>query len=119
MNYELEMKRYEVEGAENWRDWMRKIPPLKFKEEWNVKIIPPFGGAMARFCIDYNGRYVSVYLDVMSRLGWMVDDNDEPIPYWELYAPDAADKDEKFDDVNRYYLNETDELMKDIEIALS
>lgn len=116
LDLDLEMKRSNVEVKEKWRDWSRKIPALHFKEEWNVHIIPPFGGALARFRIEYNNRFVSVYFDAYSRLGWMMD-GDNPIPYWELYAPDSPS--DEFNDVKRYYLNDTDELMHDIEIALS
>lgn len=111
MNYELEMKRCEIESQEKWRDVCKKMPSLHFKEEWEVKIIPPFGGALARFIIAHNNKYVSVYYDEYSRLGWMCDAYDNPIPYFELY-PNAND------DVSRYYLNETEEMMKEIEELL-
>lgn len=103
-NYSLELARYKVEGAEAWKKICKAIPPLHFKPEWEVKIIPPFGGAVARFTVDYNKKHVSVYLDWYGRLGCM----DEP--YYELYPFDGGTK--------RYYLNETEELMKDIETVL-
>lgn len=99
-----EMQRYAIESQEKWRDICKKIPPLNFKKEWDVKIIPPFGGALARFTIDYNGKHISVYLDWYGRLGCM----DEP--YWELYPYEK--------DTKRYCLEETGELMKDIETVL-
>lgn len=103
-NYSLELARYKVEGVEKWREICKDIPLLHFKPEWEVKIIPPFGGAVARFTVDYNKKHVSVYLDWYGRLGCM----DEP--YYELYPFDG--------DVKRYYLNETEELMKDIDSVL-
>lgn len=101
---ELEMQRYAIESKEKWREIIKQIPTLNFKKEWNVKIIPPFGGALVRFTVYYNGNHVSVYLDWYSRLGCV----DEP--YWELYPRE--------DDVRRYRLNDTKELMKDIEMVL-
>lgn len=103
-NMGLEMKRYAIESQEKWREICNKIPSLNFKKEWNVKIIPPFGGALTRFWIGYKNNHVSVYLDWYGRLGCV----DEP--YWELCPWE--------DDVKRYYLTETEELMKDIETVL-
>ena len=73
------IKRYEVENEYEFRKWMQKIPALHFKPEWNVKIIPPFGGAIARFTIDYNNRHISCYLDCYDELGYYGK------PYWEIY----------------------------------
>lgn len=103
-NMELEMQRYAIESKEKWREICNKILSLNFKKEWNVKIIPPFGGALARFWIGYKENHVSVYLDWYGRLGCV------DVPYWELYPFE--------DDTKRYYLEETEELMKDIEKAL-
>lgn len=109
--YELELKRFEIESYEKWRDWCTKMPKLHFKEEWEVKIIPPFGGAFARFTIDYKGNHISVYCDVLSRLGYMVDDNGEPIPYFEIYPNENGD-------CSRYYFDEVDAMMHEIDRLL-
>lgn len=93
-----------MEGAEEWRKICKDIPSLHFKPEWEVKIIPPFGGAVARFTVHCNKKHVSVYLDWHGRLGCMNG------PYYELYPFDG--------DVKRYYLNETEELIKDIDSVL-
>jgi hypothetical protein len=76
-------KRSEVDKEEEWDEWLLKIPKIKFKEDWEVRIIPPFGGAMARFWIDKGDKHVSVYLDCYQRLGYFGGHNGEP--YWELY----------------------------------
>ena len=102
---ELELTRSKVESLEKWRDAIPQIPALHFKEEWEVKIIPPFGGAFARFTIDYNGNHISVYYDALSRLGYM------PQPYFEIYPNDNGD-------CSRYYANETGEMMEDIDRLL-
>jgi hypothetical protein len=82
------------------RKWMTKIPYLKFPSDVEVKVIPPFGGAMARFVVKKGKRGVSCYLDCYGHLGAM----DEP--YWEIYPYK--------NDTYRCYLNETDELMEKI-----
>lgn len=89
--------RCEVERSEKWSEWDRKMPKLHFKPEWGVKIIPPFGGAIVRFTIDYGGKYVSVYFDAYNRLGIMNQ------PYWEVY--------DFHDGPFRFYEYETDEMM--------
>jgi hypothetical protein len=98
-----EMLRYEVERSEKWRDWCPQIPKLHFKEEWEVKIIPPFGGAIARFTVSYNHKHCSIYLDCYSRLG-LVDE-----PYWEIYCDGEC---------ARFFLNEHEEMMEHIQNCL-
>ena len=71
--------RYKVEQAQDWREWSNKIPAINFKQEWNVKVIPPFAGAMARFIVECNGKSASVYLDCFDALGCF------GAPYWEVY----------------------------------
>lgn len=103
-DFGLEMKRYQIESEEEWRKTIKEIPTLNFKKEWNIRIIPPFGGAMARFVIEYNNKSISVYLDFYDRLGIVGQ------PYYEMY-----------DGTNtiRYYLNESDEMMNDIDKVLN
>lgn len=92
------LKRYEVERNEEWLRWLDKIPYLHFKEDWNVKVIPPFGGAMARFGITKGDNRVSVYLDCYDNLGVVGE------PYWEIYSFEG--------DPYRVLMYDTDELMK-------
>lgn len=112
IGYENEIVRYKVESDEKWREWSRKMPALHFKPEWDVVIIPPFGGALVRFRIDYNGKYVSVYFDAYSKLGYMYDEEDRPIPYWEIYPNSDGS-------VSRFYMDEIDDMMEEIEEILS
>lgn len=99
------MDRIGIEHQEGWRDWVKQIPSLKFDPEWMVKIIPPFGGAMARFLINLNHARVSVYLDCNDNLGCVGS------PYWEVYPVDG--------DVARFLIHETDDLMACIERSLA
>lgn len=73
------INRCNVEDAENWVKWVQEIPRLKFPSSWEVKVIPPFGGAIVRFQVFKGGKNVSVYLDCYDRLGIF------GAPYWEIY----------------------------------
>ncbi len=100
--------RIKTESAYQWREWIPKIPYLKFPSNWGIQIIPPFGGAMARFCVktgnDPHVRNVSVYLDCHEELGCC----DEP--YWEVYPYNG--------DTYRCGINETKKLIRAIEHSL-
>ena len=100
----------ETAKAFEWKKWDREIPYISFPDRFEVKIIPPFGGAMVRFTIrdkEYKDTHVSVYLDCYEILGIYGGD-----PYWEIY-PDVDG------DVYRCGINETEELIKRIEISIS
>lgn len=101
---ESRISRYQIESDERWTDWMRSIPSLKFLPEWEVKVIPPFGGAMARFRVSHGDKSISVYLDVYDCLGCMGE------PYWEIYPYEG--------DTFRCLMNETEELIEAIDKAL-
>lgn len=110
MTLNNDILRSKTESEEHWREWCGKLPYLHFKEKYEVKIIPPFAGALARFVVKYNDKLVSVYFDGYSKLGWMYDNNDEPIPYFEAYPIE--------DDTRRYFITDSDQMMKDIESEL-
>lgn len=78
-------------------DWSRRIPKLTFHSSWEVKIIPPFGGAMVRFVAYKGDLQCSVYLDCHSNLGAVNE------PYWEAYPFQ--------EDTFRCMLDETEKLM--------
>lgn len=100
------IKRYEIEEKEKWRDILSQIPFIKFKKNWSVKIIPPFGGAITRFLVRQDGTEfnISVYLDFYDSLGCVGK------PYWEIYPYE--------DDVLRLLLSETDDLVCYIQKAI-
>ncbi len=107
-----EIERFNIESNEGWRTWAKKMPYLKFDSDWEVAVIPPFAGAIARFVVKKESAYVSIYFDAYSRLGWMWDEEkNEPSPYWEIYP--AADG-----DVSRYYLGEENQMIDDIRKSL-
>ena len=98
------ISRFKVEENYEYRKWAELIPPLHFKNEWNVYVIPPFAGAVARFRIEYNDKYVSCYLDCYDELGFF------GRPYWEIYPYD--------NDVFRCKMEDTELLMEKIEDIL-
>jgi len=94
-NYE---RRFAIEDEEKWKTIADEIPYLKFDDKWEVKIAPPWAGAIVRFFVKYNNNQVSVYLDYYAKLGGVSH------PYWEIY-------DHKMRDPARFWLNETKEMM--------
>ena len=105
----ISVDRSVIEHEEQWKSWCSEIPAFHFKEEWEVKIIPPFMGAMARFWIDHNGRHVSVYLDCYNNLGFV------GVPYYEIYDGDS-------NDTYRYIMSskeDMDQMMIDIDRLLN
>lgn len=107
MDVDNYMARGKIEHAEDWDGCRVQMPFLRFPESWEVAVIPPFAGAMARFLVRRREANVSVYADFYNRLGYM------GAPYWEAYP--GAD----LEGVDRFMLNETDELLAGIEASLT
>jgi|AKVG01.1.fsa_nt_gi hypothetical protein len=99
------LSRHEIERLEKWRECSQEIPYIKFKQEWEVKIIPPFAGAMARFMVKSGNANVSIYLDVYDVLGCCNG------PYWEIYPHGES--------VYRCDIDETDKLVNAISESIS
>ena len=77
---EAENHRRAIDIAEDWRSLQNSIPFIKTQPGWEIKVIPPFGGAVARFLVrNESGKSASVYLDCFDRLGCYGE------PYWEVY----------------------------------
>ncbi len=91
--------------------WIEKIPYISFPSEWQVQVIPPFGGAIVRFRIKHpNENYVSVYLDGYDLLGIYYTEENGFEPYWEICPYE--------DDVYRCKMNDTNELLEAIKYSL-
>jgi len=87
-----------LDGDEEKMFWADHIPHIPFAPEWDVRAIPPYGGAVIRYYVRHKGLRVSIYLDGYDRLGSMGE------PYWEMYpGPDVGQPE-------RFLLAETDEL---------
>ena len=95
---------YKYEEQMEHRKWMKEIPFLNFPADWQVQITPPFAGAVVRFRIKSKEAEISVYLDCYDRLGCVGK------PYWEICPHDG--------DTYRCYLNETEDLIKNIQYAI-
>lgn len=101
-DFELTLKRIEIENADDYKGWIGKIPFIEFPRDWRVQIIPPFGGAIVRFRVKLpNSNTKSVYLDGYDRLGCYGE------PYWEVYPVG--------DDVGRCDMNDIKTLLQLIE----
>ena len=104
-SYEKQKVITEYEKLQEHMKWQKELPTFHFEKEWNVKIIPPFSGAVIRFAIKYNGKYISVYFDGYSELGYVFDEENNPIPYFEYYNGTEC---------YRYRIDESEKMMADI-----
>ena len=109
-DFETSMAIAKYDTLQETRKWMKELPAFHFEKEWDVKIIPPFCGAVIRFCINHNDKHVSVYFDAYSELGCMMDENKNPIPYFEYYDGEEC---------YRYYMDESGKMMEDIKNFLN
>lgn len=89
-----------------YREWVEKIPRVRFDPEWDVRAIPPFGGALVRYKVRHNGAFVSIYLDGDNSLGY----GPEPA-YWEVYPYEG--------DVWRCRIDETESLVEAIRESIN
>lgn len=93
---------FKFERAREWGKWVKRIPFFEPKAGWKIAVIPPFGGAVARFRVELpDGRSKSVYLDCYDELGCYGE------PYWEVYPVG--------DDVGRCPMDEVELLIQLIE----
>lgn len=104
--------RGKIEEKEQWRLWIKKMPKLHFDPDWEVQIIPPCLGALIRFWITKGDKFVSVYFDGYSRLGFVSDNDGNAVPYFEIY-------DDTSGDIYRYLLDESEEMMAKIRQILN
>ncbi len=105
MNSEF-MIPYQYDEVMESRKWTDEIPFIQFPSDWQIKIVPPFAGAVIRFLIKKSAAQVSIYLDCYGKLGCMNE------PYWEVYPADNGD-------TFRCYLNEIDLLLDAIQKSLT
>lgn len=103
--YEDRRKVFEAERIMEYDKWVKEIPFIKFDNDWEVKVIPPFATAVARFQVQKGKAFVSVYLDCYDNLGIFGK------PYWEVYPHEG--------DVYRCEMNNTEELLKAIRESIA
>ena len=112
-------RRTQVEDDERWEYWRSKIPAIIFPSHWQVRVVPPWNGVIARFWVDPigvvpnpEGPIVCVYLDANNRLGCYGDGSGFN-PYWE-----ATSRNTKDGNPFRCGMHETDKLIDDIDKTL-
>jgi hypothetical protein len=66
--------------SEYFLSFYYKIPAIKWPPEWDVRAVPPFGGALVRYRVQHEGATASIYLDGNNSLGYWEDG-----PYWEVH----------------------------------
>lgn len=102
MDTKFLIERLNLEADEKWLEIGQQMPFIPFPAGWKVKVIPPFGGALARFRVELpDGRGKSIYFDAYDRLGCY------GAPYWEVYPVGG--------DVGRCAMADVDELLRLIE----
>lgn len=99
-----------IEHQEEWDKWGKEAPWLQFPPELEVKITPPFSGAMARFRVRFVGgeHEVSVYWDCNDALGFMNQ------PYWEIHPVKYKGDDCDYYDTARFVAGEEPQMMVSI-----
>lgn len=97
-----------IAQAFEWHKWREEIPFLEFPSHWQVKVVPPFAGAVARFLVRTKKMKeedrISVYLDCYDTLGFYGS------PYWEVYPVNG--------DTKRLSMNDTESLLTSISEAI-
>lgn len=98
-------------------EWSCRLPFLKFKEGWLVKIVPPMSGAVVRFKVTTKElqKYeecVSIYFDAYIRLGYM------DRPYWEIFPNSETTEDDERD-IARFLLGDEESMIIEIESSLN
>ena len=85
-NFDMRLRRYEIEDEQKWREEIEHIPFIRFPADWEVQVIPPFGDAVVRFRVRLpSGQSKSVYLDSRHSLGYYGHPGETPVSYWEVY----------------------------------
>ena len=75
----LEAKRYSLEHDEQWDKYHNHMPFISLRSGYQFRVMPPHGGALMRFAIEYEGTSFSIYFDPFERLGIYGS------PYYEVY----------------------------------
>ena len=80
------------------------MPFLSFPSDWEIQVLPNFGGVYARFIVKRKHEEknrVSVYLDTKGAAGRCWNDKGESVPYLEAYNIDFDCPEDEFQDVDR------------------
>lgn len=99
-------QRIPVERLERWQEISQSLPYIPVRGDWKIRVMPPSGGALARFHVMRGEAHVSVYYDEYCRLGGWNEG------YWEIW-PDADG------DNARFGRDDADDLSEAIEKSLA
>lgn len=101
--------RLRLERFEKWREIGEQMPAIPMKAGWLVTVLPPYGGAAARFLVQkkQDGPIVSVYFDAYERLGFFGSE-----AYFEIYPNVHGTED-------RFGVNEIYEMVEAIDASLN
>ena len=101
---------FEATDEFEWFKWLHKMPYISFPADWQIRIIPPYHGAIVRFLVSKVNllNNVSVYLDCYDLLKPPYGE-----PYWEVHPYGNNE-----DDVYRCPMNNVDDLLNAIEKSL-
>lgn len=94
----------QVDHLMEYQKWREEIPFISFPSDWEVRIIPPIGGAIVRFKVRKGEVLLSVYLDCYDLLGC------EDEPYWEVWPVQGWER--------RVSMNDVDRLLEVISLGL-
>jgi len=110
-SFNEQMERSQIERDEKWNDYYKAMPFIPILKDWEIKVLPPFGGALMRFQLQKGEKHFSIYFDANDYLGSVGK------PYWEAYPIRIEDEDEEngfYGEAKRYYENKFREMIKDI-----
>ena len=110
-SFESISRRASVEAGEKWLDIIEEIPFLKFPDNCEIQIIPPYLGTVARFKVKRNDNIVSVALDYYDKLGH------EGKPYYWIQFVNSRGT--MLKEPLKFFLDEIDDMMKAIDELLS
>lgn len=99
---DMQITGIKLEKKMGYQEAVPKMPFLSFPDNYEIAVIPPFSGAMARFYVRKKGTKgrLSVYADFHDLLGFFNG------PYWEVFPYQG--------DVFRCKIDEPEKLMKAI-----
>lgn len=116
------------EELHEWEKWVeiiyKNVPAFDFGPGFQIKIVPPVGGAMVRMLVYFGSANVSIFLDAHNELNGrkFLDQHqyyNDPVEqaYWEIYPYHDPETDTA-DDIKRYGLFEIDTITEDIKRTL-
>ncbi len=105
-DYSEVVSRAKLEERERWQEIVEKMPYFELREGWQIAVIPPTVGAVARFRIKQDKGHVSIYADWYEKLGYFGQ------PHWEIYPNKEGDNE-------RFAINDTVDMIEAVALSLA